>query len=98
LCRCGARMVRHIASMCISREQAALARFSPPNVGIVGARLTSTGLLIQFDTRRYCSTCRILLADDIITRRAFAYGCTGPICKQGNTAILTYDFVHRSHW
>jgi GT2 family glycosyltransferase len=24
-------------------------------------------------------------------------GIVGPICKQGNTAILTYDFVHRSH-
>lgn len=25
-------------------------------------------------------------------------GIVGPVCKQGNTAILTYDFVHRSHF
>ena len=25
-------------------------------------------------------------------------GIVGPTCRQGNTAILTYDFVHRSHW
>merc|ERR1719230_68989 len=24
-------------------------------------------------------------------------GVVGPTCKQGNTAILTYDFVHRTH-
>ena len=22
----------------------------------------------------------------------------GPTCRQGNTAILTYDYVHRTHW
>jgi hypothetical protein len=25
------------------------------------------------------------------------YGVVGPTCKQGNTAILTHDFVHRYH-
>lgn len=25
-------------------------------------------------------------------------GAVGPTCKQGNTAIMTYDFVHRTHW
>ena len=25
------------------------------------------------------------------------YGAVGPLCKQGNTDILTHDFVHRTH-
>ena len=25
------------------------------------------------------------------------YGAVGPLCKQGNTNILTHDFVHRTH-
>lgn len=25
------------------------------------------------------------------------YGVVGPFCEQGNTAILTHDFVHKTH-
>lgn len=25
------------------------------------------------------------------------YGVVGPLCKQGNTEILTHDFTHRTH-
>jgi hypothetical protein len=27
----------------------------------------------------------------------FPYGVLGPLCRQGNTAILTHDFTHRTH-
>ena len=27
----------------------------------------------------------------------YPYGVIGPLCKQGNTKILTHDFVHRTH-
>ena len=25
-------------------------------------------------------------------------GAVGPTCRQGNTGIMTYDYVHRTHW
>ena len=28
----------------------------------------------------------------------YPYGTIGPLCKQGNTKILTHDFVHRTHF
>lgn len=27
----------------------------------------------------------------------FPYGAVGPLCRQGNTKILTHDFTHRTH-